>query len=118
MARGGARATSFKPGKSGNPGGRPKGVTKTEFADVKALARQYTEVAVLTLVKVMENPKSPPAARVSAASAILDRGHGKPPQSLEHTGAAGGPIDVRNVPVTDADRIAAIMALAKKAEAR
>ena len=30
----------------------------------------------------MANPKSPPAARVSAANALLDRGYGKPPQHI------------------------------------
>jgi hypothetical protein len=37
----------------------------------------------------MENPKSPPAARVAAASAILDRAYGKPPQATSHTGKVG-----------------------------
>jgi hypothetical protein len=30
----------------------------------------------------MTNPKSAPAARVSAANALLDRGYGKPPQHV------------------------------------
>jgi hypothetical protein len=30
----------------------------------------------------MNNLKSPPAARVSAANALLDRGYGKPPQHI------------------------------------
>jgi hypothetical protein len=40
-------------------------------------------VALETLRSVMINPKSPPAARVAAASAILDRGYGKPTQQIE-----------------------------------
>jgi hypothetical protein len=36
----------FKPGQSGNPGGRPKG-----WAEVNALARQHTAAAIEALVK-------------------------------------------------------------------
>ena len=73
----------FKKGQSGNPGGRPKVV-----AEVKELARAHTGVAIETLVSIMTNTKSAPAARVSAANALLDRGYGKPPQ---HITGEGGP---------------------------
>jgi hypothetical protein len=67
----------FKKGQSGNPGGRPKVV-----AEVRELAREHTADAIQTLVSIMTNPKSAPAARVSAANALLDRGYGKPPQHI------------------------------------
>ena len=67
----------FKKGQSGNPGGRPKVV-----AEVKELAREHTAEAIQTLVSIMSDPKSAPAARVSAANALLDRGYGKPPQHI------------------------------------
>jgi len=67
----------FQKGQSGNPGGRPKAI-----AEVKELAREHTGKAVETLVSIMSDPKAPPAARVSAANALLDRGYGKPPQHI------------------------------------
>jgi hypothetical protein len=48
------------------------------FADVKAAARELTEDAIDTLATVMKDPKTPAAARISAAQALLDRGYGKP----------------------------------------
>jgi hypothetical protein len=44
---------------------------------VSELARQHTEEAVRELVEVMRTSKSEPA-RISAATALLDRGWGKP----------------------------------------
>jgi hypothetical protein len=80
----------FQKGKSGNPGGRPKVV-----AEVKELARAHTGQAIETLVSIMTNPKSVPAARVSAANSLLDRGYGKPPQ---HITGEGGPSYVVPLP--------------------
>lgn len=37
------------------------------------------------------------AARVAAAQAILDRGWGKPAQSMELSGPEGGPIQTENL---------------------
>jgi hypothetical protein len=80
----------FQKGQSGNPGGRPKVV-----AEVRELAREHTSEAVETLVSIMTNPKAAPAARVSAANALLDRGYGKPPQ---HITGEGGPSYVVRLP--------------------
>jgi hypothetical protein len=76
----GKSATSFQPGQSGNPGGRPKLV-----AEVRDLAREHTEEAIETLATIMRNEKAPPAARVSAAESILSRGWGKAPQEIRQT---------------------------------
>jgi len=67
------RGRPFPKGKSPNPGGRPK-----EVGHVRELAREHTAAAVSTLVTVMKNVKAPPAARVAASNALLDRGYGRP----------------------------------------
>ena len=65
------------------------------IAEVKELARAHTGEAIGTLVSIMTNPKYAPAARVSAANALLDRGYGKPPQ---HITGEGGPSYVVRLP--------------------
>ena len=71
------------------------GVWNNEIAEVKELARAHTGEAIETLVSIMTNPKSAPAARVSAANALLDRGFGKPAQ---HITGDGGPLFVMRLP--------------------
>ena len=39
--------------------------------------------AIKTLSDIMINPKAPAAARISAACALLDRGYGKPLQTVD-----------------------------------
>ena len=65
-------------GQSGNPDGRRK-----EVGPVRELAKQYTEAAIDTLAKVMEDPSAPPSARVAAAEALLARGWGRPQQDVD-----------------------------------
>jgi Family of unknown function (DUF5681) len=71
----------FKPGQSGNPGGKSK-----EAAEIERLARELSRPALTVLGRIMVDEKAPHAARVAAANHILDRGLGKPKQPLEHTG--------------------------------
>ena len=49
--------------------------------DIRSLARSYTRSAVKVLAGVMQTADAPAAARVSAATALLDRGWGKPDQN-------------------------------------
>jgi hypothetical protein len=70
----------FEPGKSGNPGGRPR-----VLANVQEAARQYTAEAMEALATIMRDNKAPPAARVAAANSLLDRGWGRAPTFLKVT---------------------------------
>ena len=62
----------FPKGQSGNPGGRPRDKQK-----VAELARSYTREAIDALVDIMRNGKDK-RVRGTAATALLDRGWGKP----------------------------------------
>ena len=50
--------------------------------EIRSLARSHTETALKVLAGIMQESESPAAARVSAASALLDRGWGKPSQPI------------------------------------
>src|SRR5262252_6226016 len=67
----------FQPGQSGNPGGKPKAIV-----EVAAAARERTTEAIETLNKIMTDKDATASARVSAAVAILERGWGKAPQTV------------------------------------
>lgn len=72
----------FVKGVSGNPGGPWKTwENHQKIKDVKALARQHTDRAIERLAELMEDPDGGVAAR--ACEALLDRGWGKPKQSVD-----------------------------------
>jgi hypothetical protein len=79
----------FQPGQSGNPGGRkPK---SDDDRKVEELARSYAAEAIRTLASIMRSAKAPASARSAAAQAILDRGFGRPRQTLRHGGEEDAP---------------------------
>ena len=84
------------PRQPGTPktGGRVAGTRNKATADVKAVAATYTTAAVETLAEIMQDSNAPPAARVSAANALLDRAWGKPRQELEHAGNTAEPLQI------------------------
>ncbi len=68
----------FTKGASGNPGGRPKMPT-----ELRERAQAYSVEAIDTLRALMADAAQPGSVRVASASAILDRGHGKPVAMVE-----------------------------------
>lgn len=81
--RGGARSTSFKPGQSGNPGGRPK--LTPEEQDALAMAKQFAPDAIRALHEIATSKTASDKARVTAAEAIINRVYGKPKETVEST---------------------------------
>jgi hypothetical protein len=67
-----ANLRPFVPGQSGNPSGRARGLER--------LAREHTEAALEVLVQALQDEDT--RNRITAASMILDRGWGKPAQTV------------------------------------
>jgi len=102
--KGKPRGRPFKPGVSPNPKDRPKrdeAARRIEM-DARLLAREHGAEAVHKLIEVMRGVVrvtktvegepveqeliAPPQAQLTAALGLLDRGYGRPPQSLEVCG--------------------------------
>lgn len=78
----------FKPGQSGNPGGRPK-----TNPIVVELARAHTQEAILKLVELMRlDDEDSRSVQATAAKAILDRAWGTAPQQIILTGDDENPV--------------------------
>lgn len=96
----------WKSGQSGNPKGRPR----TDH-EVVALAKLHTQEALEALVRIATEGQSESAV-VSAATAILDRGWGRPHQTSD--------VNIRRTEVTrltDDDLDRAITAALARGEA-
>ncbi len=83
----------FLKGQSGNPGGRPR-VSLPDGRTLSELAREHTGEAVATLAAVMSDVDSPAAARIAAASTLLDRGWGRASQDIAVSATVAPPLDV------------------------
>ncbi len=51
-------------------------ITKT--TELRLLARRHTRTAIATMLGLMTSEKTPPAVRLAAATALCDRGWGRP----------------------------------------
>ncbi len=80
----------FAKGRSGNPGGRPKG-----SAEVRALARAMTGRAFEEIER-MAFTGSDDRVKLEAIKIILDRGYGKAPQPMDGDGE-GRPIEFTRI---------------------
>lgn len=80
-------AGRFRPGQSGNPGGRKKSLA--------GLVRERTGDGVEIVeyvVSVLRSKKMEPRLRLQAAEWLADRGFGRPTQSHEISGPEGGSV--------------------------
>jgi hypothetical protein len=77
-------------GVSANPNGRPKKILTAQELferkvkqDLKSAARDYSHEALQTMLDIMRDVNVAPQYRLTAASSILDRSHGKPVNQTE-----------------------------------
>lgn len=103
-----AKASNVKPwlwrkGQSGNPGGRPKGLSRY----IREQTREGEELAefVLSIFRTSKSGRE----RMEAASWLADRGFGKPRQGVELSGEGGGPVAVASLSIEDIDKLYAIV---------
>lgn len=77
--RGGVTGAGFVPGISGNPGGRPKGLSRR----VRELVGEDGEAIAEYMFFVMSDDKARTADRLEAAKWLADRGFGRSVQALD-----------------------------------
>ena len=77
---------------AGRPSGSPNRATVDMKSRLSELAREYTWSAFDTLVDVCENGQSD-SARIAAATALLDRGFGRPREAESIQFSARSPLD-------------------------
>lgn len=80
--RSGRKPQDFKPGKSGNPGGRPK-LTQEDY-DLRAACKAKGKDALKVLLRIMDKGRE--ENQLKSAIVILERGFGKPDAKIEHSG--------------------------------
>ncbi len=93
------KATQFKPGHSGNAGGRPKKTPLTDACrEVLAKAVPDDPAGQTYAEAIAERLASAAlAGNIPAAREIADRAEGKARQSMEVSGPDGRALDVRNM---------------------
>lgn len=69
----------FQPGQSGNPGGRPRGLTRR----VRELVGQNGELICAFMVELMNDKTARNADRIEAARWLGDRGFGRSVQPID-----------------------------------
>lgn len=69
----------WQPGQSGNPAGRPKGLSRK----VRELVGGDGEALAQVFIDVLADPKASSRDRMEAATWLADRGWGKPTQHID-----------------------------------
>lgn len=94
----------WKPGQSGNPAGNAEAlkpgnrlgvVHNGKSIDLQQLARTHTRAALAVEVSIMRDKSVSAATRLTAAEAVLNRGHGRPIQP--HSNPDLSPLDWNNM---------------------
>ena len=68
---------------------------KRAYFSLQLYARQKTKQAFDTIVNIMEQPKTPPQARLMAAGMVIDRGWGKAAQLVAVDGEIRQLVEVK-----------------------
>lgn len=80
----------FQKGKSGNPGGRPPKTQEERTLEDACRSKSMEALAVIEEIMVNgQNERN----RITAALAIIERGHGKPVQPATLSGPNGAPLE-------------------------
>jgi hypothetical protein len=82
------KAHRFRPGQSGNPGGRTKGI-----GEFRVRLSQYDDKAEAALIAALDDPDG--RVRLAACREFFDRRWGKPVQAV--TDADGKPLQITQV---------------------
>ena len=90
---GGVTGSGFLPGQSGNPGGRPKGLSRR----VRELVGDDGESIAQFMITVMTDANARTADRLEAAKWLADRAFGKSIQALD--------VEVRPYPAIDVTQL-------------
>jgi hypothetical protein len=101
-----ARPWLFKPGQTGNPGGRPRGLAEL----VRQETKDGAELVAFHL-RILRGRKQPLRYRLEAAAWLADRGFGKAIQQVDVGGVPGEPLTIRveyaeSTPDADAEHLA------------
>ncbi len=96
-------------------GGRQRGTPNKTTEEVRSLAKKHGEAAIRFLVRTMKDKTMPAHVRVTASKELLERGYGKAPVAMVHTGVDNGPIEmVTMTPLEVTRRSAFLMTLASR----
>jgi hypothetical protein len=105
---GGATGKGWVQGKSGNPGGRPKGYGEYIRAQCGHDGKLLSDI-LIALVKNDEQFLGQRGYEIPnvkelliAIEMLFDRGYGKAPQQLEISGPEGGPVSALQYVIVDA----------------